>query len=365
MITQNRFSRTMVNEGKMGAYYTDLSHCTDIGKMFAFPDEEVCVLEPSIGDGSAVSAVTGAKNNQNIRIFGVELNDAVADETAKNPVFEDILKADFLNGVKISHGAFTFAFGNPPYMTDSICDGTGRPIRFERLFLEKIGYYLAKDAVLVWVIPYNVFVQESYFRYWNSRYETLAFYKFRPDEFAKFHQVVIVGRKRKLSCMFSKEKMGEMLSQVTPLEKVEELPHDFDKKIEVLPSSAKDVTLFASMEFDEEAAKAALVELPKDIGEFFQAKAQVESYVINEMGNPPMPLKKDSMYLLATSGGGQGITGSEETMDIHLQRGVAEVIEEGEVEQRGTSDKRQVRITSRTQITMSIVQNDGTITTLQ
>ena len=56
---QSTFSRTMDNMEKMGAYYTDIEHCIDISKQLKFPETEVSVLEPSIGDGSAVLAVTG------------------------------------------------------------------------------------------------------------------------------------------------------------------------------------------------------------------------------------------------------------------------------------------------------------------
>ena len=72
------------------------------------------------------------------------------------------------------------------------------------------------------------------------------------------------------------------------------------------------------------------------------------------------------MYLLATSGAGQGLTGNVQTRDLHLQRGVAEVIEDNciEVVGEGKNAKAQLRVTSRTQITMTVVQNDGTITKL-
>ena len=54
------FSRTVANEARLGAYYTDVSHCRSMSGLFKFPEgEKVCVLEPSIGDGAAAIAVTG------------------------------------------------------------------------------------------------------------------------------------------------------------------------------------------------------------------------------------------------------------------------------------------------------------------
>ena len=55
---QSSFSRSLANDAKLGAYYTDISMCRRISHLLRFPDGEVCCLEPSIGDGSAVAAVT-------------------------------------------------------------------------------------------------------------------------------------------------------------------------------------------------------------------------------------------------------------------------------------------------------------------
>ena len=57
---QSRFTRLKYNEAKMGAYYTDPQHCRYISRFLQFPEEdEVCCLEPSIGDGKAILTVTG------------------------------------------------------------------------------------------------------------------------------------------------------------------------------------------------------------------------------------------------------------------------------------------------------------------
>ena len=86
--TNSRFSRLRANESKLGAYYTDVAHCRDLRKLFRFPEDEVCVLEPCIGDASAVISITDATNNPNIKIFGVELNNAVAKQTKENPQWD-------------------------------------------------------------------------------------------------------------------------------------------------------------------------------------------------------------------------------------------------------------------------------------
>ena len=70
---ENSFFQSAQNVRKLGAYYTDVDHCRRIGNLFDFDQaEEICVLEPSIGDGQAVLTVTGER--EHCKIFGVELN---------------------------------------------------------------------------------------------------------------------------------------------------------------------------------------------------------------------------------------------------------------------------------------------------
>ena len=197
---ENNFHQRRMNDAKMGAYYTDVTHCSDIHKMFRFSEEEeTLVLEPSIGDAAAVKAVTGVKDNPKIKIFGVELNDAVADATAKDPYMTSILKGDFLSEVVISNKMFSFCFANPPYRDiDSLEEERekfGKADRIERQFLEKISNYMRAEGILVWVVPYNVFHESRHLSCWMQRYETLAVYKFREKEYQKFKQIVAVGKR--------------------------------------------------------------------------------------------------------------------------------------------------------------------------
>ena len=194
------FSRTTANEasmggGKDGNFYTDLESCRSLSGLFKYPDgEEVSVLEPSIGNGAAVIACTKADENPNIRIFGVELNQEVAKVTKERPEIEALLPCDFTNGVQIKNQAFSFCFGNPPYMTED--EGQFRE-RQEKIFLERVSdKYLKKGGILVWVIPYYVFADPAYIRLLMNRYDFIGAWKFRKEEYERWHQIVFVGRRR-------------------------------------------------------------------------------------------------------------------------------------------------------------------------
>lgn len=363
------FTRTAANMAKMGAYYTDLSHCKDIHKMFDFVNEvdadgkpvETCVLEPSIGDGSAVSAVTGVKDNPGIKILGVELNDTVAAETAKNGDFEQILKSDFIEDFYCSNGAFSFVFGNPPYMDDK--DEEDGNVRLERRFLEKVSSYITKGGILVWVIPYRTLMEESYLKYWIGRYQTLAFYKFREPEFSKYKQVVIVGKRDGSGAVF-KETYDAFLKAYATINMLPELPDHFDQKIPVPPSALSGVKEFRSRTYNPDVGYEYLKENPfEDVMDIIDESITVPKVIDGIEENPPIPLKKDLLYLVATCGGGSGLTGTE-GVDMHLQRGHAEVVENIEIERDPKTGKSMQIVRTEPAISMTILEDSGKITHL-
>lgn len=369
MRSNNTFSRIAGNNQKMGAFYTDLEHCRNIGEMFAFPaDKEVCVLEPSIGDGSAVLSVTKADVCSNIKVFGVELNKEVADVTKTLPGITECLEADFLEGVRIRNNAFSFCFGNPPYQDDDLALGGSE--RTERQFLEKVTTYICKGGILCWVIPYKSFIDYSNMRFTLNHYEILKVYKFREPEYSKYHQIVMVAKR--VGNHFCLKQEVERAVSKWDLESLTELPFSFseDEKIEVLPTEEAKVNLFCKRKFDVEGAFASLRDMGanpvfEDLNKYMDKRISMPRYKANSLGKPPIPLKKDSLYLLSTVGTGQGLTGSVESSDVHLQRGVAEVVEDSELLTNGSGEVNAEKVTTRTKITMSIIEASGKITELE
>ena len=368
----NAFSRTTANEAKMGAYYTDARHCEVIGELFNFPEDEVCVLEPSIGDGTAVKAVTRPDLNDKVKIFGVELNDAVAKQTKEDQLIEDVLSADFTNGVNIRNNVFSFCFGNPPYMDDDDTED-GKRGRLENTFLTKVtGNYLRIGGILVWVIPYRNFVDPSTLKYLMSHYEKLGVWKFWDDEYSKWHQIVYVGRK----ILAKGIPLADELAAERALyeeDKLEVLPMTFEgselyHSIEVQPTKAEDVNLFSTRVFDPVAALNFLVNGNPNIEDYNQAinrKITQKVYASNDLGRPPIMPKADSLYLMATSGAGQGLAGTP-GKDLHLQRGTAEVIDETEYKPDPNDPEKEVAVvTTRTKVSMQIFETSGKYTILE
>ena len=365
--------REGLNLANAGAFYTDVPHCKILSKVFKWPDDEVCVLEPSIGDGSAVKAITDRETNENVKIFGVELKEPVANEVKKDPLIEDCLNADFTNGVVIKNNAFSFCFGNPPYMDDDDTED-GRRGRLERTFLEKVtGAYLKKGGILVWVIPYSRFSDESTLRYLIGHYEFLHVWKFQEYEYKKWHQIVFIGRKMDTRIALADE-VAKVREKYQSEDVVPVLPMTFEgtelfESIEVPSTKSADVTLFAPKEFNPLAALNFFAENP-DLDDYHRLvgkRTTQKEYASTELGAPPIPLKKDSLYLMATSGVGQGLAGTL-GKDMHLQRGVAEVVEESEFNSdpnKNDDNSGTVTVTTRAKVTMSIIETCGEITVLE
>lgn len=365
---KNSIYQTMMNESKKGAYYTDPAHCRSISTLFNFPkNKEVCALEPSCGDGVAIEEVVG--HNPNVKLFGVELDEEAYNKTKEKGTFEEILNADFTNGVKIKNQCFSFIFTNPPYL--NTVDEGGEKDRTERQFLEFCTKrYIKKGGVIVLVIPYSRFIEKSNFRLLCNNYENLGVWKFRESEYKKYKQIVFVGRKTSTRILLGDE-IRSRYEQYDSIEKVSELPESFEgtelyHSIEIEPSDSNFIDVFTTREFDFERAMEVLKTPSKEMEKKLGDIVTQPKYTAVNVGAPPTPLKKDHLYLMATSGAGMGIIGRE-GIDLHLQRGVAKIV--NDIQYEDTEDKHgktvsKAKVTSHTAIKMIVIETDGTITDL-
>lgn len=358
---QNSFSRSMANDLKMGAYYTNLDHCRRIGNILEFPDgDEVCVIEPSIGDGTAVLAVTGKKEKEsNFKIFGVELNSNTYEEIKNNELLDFIRNADFLNGVKISHNVFSFCFANPPY--GELQD---EKERLETKFVEKLHHYMMPGGILALVIPYYVLKDDSFLKVYFARFNPLATFRFDDDIYSQFQQIVVIGAKRN-SIGYMRNWYDLYYEQISEKEKLAYLPavdEEIKTRIKVMPSYEKDIEYFTTLAFDSKAAGEELIN--STLYSIVIGKAFVPPFNATKLGRPPVPLKKDLLYLCAISGGGQGLVGSEESTDLHLQRGSVKTVVDREVVTNGDGSSELIE-TTRARVCLNVIQNDGTITVLE
>ena len=345
---QSAFYQTVANQSKLGAYYTDHSHCRSIAEILQFPEnEEVCVLEPAIGDGEAVRTVTGQSRNKNIHIFAVELNSETADSVIGADGVEECIWGDFLTDVLIGKSMFSFCFCNPPYG-----DMDGR--RLENRFLKKIIPCLMEDAVLVYIVPDYVAADGSFLEEWCESFYTEKIYRFRENEYQKWKQVVLFGRKKRRQGSEGKQIFkGLLLKEGMP----EILPEHYGgKKIPVFPSNRKNISEFTAKHFNEERVRKGLAGSPLD--KLVAEKIVPAAFIADQLSRPPIMPNQGQLYLMAVSGAGQGLVGSPENRDLHLQRGVVKNIEEDKVyEENGEA---YLSVQRYTKIIFNVIENDGT-----
>lgn len=355
---QSDFSRRKYNEAKMGAYYTDVAHCRMLSKMFQFPEDEVCCLEPSIGDGKAVLAVTGKEKTgaDNLKIFGVELNEETYKQVSQEKAIDYCLQADFLYDVIITQQTFSFCFMNPPYGVQQ--DGR----RYELEFLRKAKSYLSKGAVMVLVLPVYVAETAEFISEWCAEFNTRYFYRFHEKEYEKYRQVVFVGiRKEKPEKGAAAER--KLRKAVSVEEEIPLIPEDYSgEKILVPRSSESGVTEFMPRVFREDEAAGAVRE--SALQGLVRDKVMVAPYLIDNLGRPPIMPSEGQMYLLAVSGAGQGLVGSEENGDLHLQRGTTKIKSRSEYVQDEEGHMKEVEI-SYPQISYTLIESDGNFRILQ
>ena len=348
----SRFSRTLANEGKLGAYYTDLGQCTSIRELFEFP-EEMLVLEPSAGDASAVCMVTNKQEDDGTHIFAVEINSDAAKNLKQNPLVEEVLCEDFLNGVRISNHVFSFCFANPPYGEGGY-GIDGKRHRLESQFVDKIYNYMAPGGVVCFVIPEYVLKDEAFQRVLLAKYQAIGTCRFRKPVYDQFKQIVFIGIvKRKVG--WRKEEMEDFIQR---LQEMQDLPeHYTGKKLRVPTSNIESLKMFTSAEFHPEDVYTSLANSalrkreeilkPKEFG--------------NSVGHPPIKLKKNLLYLLAVSGSGQGLVGDEKAGTLHLQRGVAKRVDSSSVSDDDSKNTGVMTVTTTTKIVMTTIEADGTI----
>lgn len=362
--------RMVQNEAKSAAYYT--THQIGVMSDMFDPEGVVTAFDPACGDGEMLVRVTGKKVGDNWRLFASEIRREAALATRKRPEYEEVLCEDYTRGVVIKNKHITFIAGNPPYMDTG--EGEGRKTEDE--FLSKVtNNHLKRGGILVWIIPINSFLKLSTQRLFASHYEILSVWRFNKEEWDKWHQVVIVARKID-RCFPEPEKVKAQYESYAAENSnlIKELPETFVgteyyHSVKVPASDPDQLVPFCTKKFDAEGAYKLLIGSPEVYKEHLRS---VEGFVTQEpfqagsVGKPPIPLKKDSLYLLATSGAvGDGVVGTEGE-DLHLMRGVAEIVEDvRDVSEEAKGENPVVEVTSHTSITVSIIETSGLITYLQ
>lgn len=346
IVSQTTFSRSMANDRKAGAYYTDLAHVKSCGTFFNFPEEEeVCCFDNSAGDGAALYEVTDGCRNR--KLFVNDIQAPTAALLREKGVFEAVANADYLSSFECTNSVFSFFWCNPPYGED-----VATHERYERRFVEKLYTHLAKGAVGVFVLPSYILAEEKFARILLARYEVIHLFKFREPTYQEFKQTVLICRRKDCNGFF-KEELTAYLARVSSLE---ELPETFEgDTISVLPSYASKVQNFKSRIFDAErwlGKVCADSQLDAVMGKHVSVKIHRDTVRYQ----PPMPLGDSHLAMQATCGIGSGAVGSEEDGNYHLQRGTVRRKKEMQVRPKKDGKGMETVEVDHAQVTIKIAE---------
>lgn len=156
------------------------------------------MIDPCAGTGKALAQLAASLRNQGAtaQTYGVEAQAGRAAEAAQ--VLDQVLPVDmFCTG--ISHGAFQVALVNPPYDFDaSQVDQKHRTERLEYTFLQHSIPLLATDGLLIYIVPVYA-LDYDVCRLLTDNFSNVRCYTLPPEEYKRFRQVVVFGRKRSKS----------------------------------------------------------------------------------------------------------------------------------------------------------------------
>lgn len=354
---QNTFSRVAGNDARMGYFPTHPECVRMIASHLIFP-ESYNALDPCCGEGQALKELT--KDAPGGDLFGIELDEGRAKEARELGL--EVIQGDALTDAIVSQNSFGLMMLNPPYGTNS--DGD----REELLFLQKEVNYICKNGIIVYVVPEYI-VDARLLRLIISRFSMEAIYRFPEYEYKKYKQVAFILRRS---------------SNKTPLkQEVEEAENAFKTGVKPLeyastptyaiPLQDKNVLkVFTTKVYNEEGALLRATEVVGSLKDCFLADfLQMDDYTHIDVGQPLKELPLDHKMLMLASGVVHG-TIAEGTECEHMQRGRVQIVEEidgAEVEEDDFGELNsesgdRVVVTSRSKVTMTVLERDGTITHL-
>jgi hypothetical protein len=141
------------------------------------------LIDPCCGPGDPLAAIS--RHLEGLA-YGIELDQLRAAAAEKQ--LAEVLQTDALRA-RISPGAFSLLFLNPPYDSDGLR-------RLEHRFLVQATPWLAPKGLLIYIIPQNQY-RPATLRYIASWFEEIRLYRFPGESFRRFKQAVLFGVKRK------------------------------------------------------------------------------------------------------------------------------------------------------------------------
>lgn len=270
---------------KMGYYPTDIEHVKYLEQGIEFPEDiTVNLFDPCCGCGLALRTLAGENN---CLTYGVELDKHRAEEALTR--LNRVAFGTYFQS-RISNEAFHLMLLNPPYL--SVITEGGNNSRSEKSFLIDSISHLIYGGLLIYIIPYYRLTPDIC-RVLCDNFEDLTVWKFMGEEFKRFKQVAILGKriKRRDGSELVSE-LAELALKPDSIAEISELPSSHYS----LPKIEKNVELFKGAEFNV-AELAEQLSRSKSFSRLFE-----KSKLDNEIKRPLLPLNIGQVGLIGGSG---------------------------------------------------------------
>ena len=174
-------------QAKMGYYPTPEDVTPIIAKYLKRKREGLIrILDPCAGMGTAVKNIGDSLNAET---YGIEV-DLDRGNQAKE-ILTRCLVTDYQN-TRISHGAFSLLWLNPPYDWAARNSDIEKSERYERTFFGTASPICVPKGILVYLIPQKR-LDGQIARMLSYRFEEISVYRFPEEAYKAYRQLVIFG----------------------------------------------------------------------------------------------------------------------------------------------------------------------------
>jgi len=314
---------------KLGFYPLPVTEARRIRRFLRYPDTPCAAIDPCIGDGAAFEAITHAASALR---YGIEL-DAHRAEQARAVAHEVIQGSAF--DVHCPAESVSLLYLNPPYDFECIGD---RPLRMEKVFLERCFRWLKPGGVLVFVLPGPQLYTCD--RLLATHFRDKRAYRLSAPDCSKYHQVVVFGvrrsrreRERLHDAQLTRARVviAEMSRRWNELQALPDQPD----AVFPIPESGPLTLVSKGLPLDE------IEDLLPHSAAYRQASAVLLAPPKKISGRPLTPLHAGHVALLAVSSMLDGIVGSGENRHIAAWKCVKVIDHTEEVEEDGTMIQRE------------------------
>ena len=276
----------LMNNVRMGYYPTDPENISHILRGIRFPEGVTTnLLDPCCGCGKALRQLA---DGNNAFAFGVELDEARAEE-AQMRLTRVGVGSFFHSG--ISREAFHLLFLNPPYL--SVISQGGNRTRHEKRFLVESLPHLMPDGLLIYVIPYYRLTADIS-KILADNFTDLSIWRFTDEEFKRFKQIAIMGKRKKREVDPDAAAWLENWSYIP--EKIPAIT-EIEEERYSLPAVSKAVDVFKGERFNEKELERQLSH-----SDSFKRLMNARSDLDNGTKHPLLPLSIGQIGLVGGSG---------------------------------------------------------------